>query len=84
MATIAIQITEACRELAKIQKNAKFFASQYRQFRAQKSDLAQPYKIMTKYALEHVRSLKRYIKGLEDLQKQIDELDRRIAKLSGS
>ncbi len=84
MVTISIEITKARRELGKIQKNAKFFTSHYRQLRAQKSNLAQPYKVMAKYALAHVRSLKRYIKALEDLQKRIDEVHLRIAKLSGN
>jgi hypothetical protein len=82
MATISIEIKEARRELAKFQKLAKFYTSQHRQFRAQKSNLAQQYKLMAKYGLARVRSLKRYIKESEDLQKRIDELDRRIAKLS--
>ncbi len=74
-------ITEARRELAKRQRNAKFFASQYRQYRAQKSDLAQPYKIMTKHALSHVRYLKRSIQKAVAIQKRCDELTLRIAEL---
>ena len=74
-------ITEARRELAKRQRNVKFFASQYRQYRARKSDLARPYKIMTTLALSHVRHLKGYILKAVTIQGRIDELSLQIADL---
>ena len=68
-------------ELAKFQKNAKHFASQYRQYRARKSNLAQPYKIMATLALSRVRDLKRYIRNAVSTQQKIDELNIQIANL---
>ena len=74
-------ITEARLELAKLQRNAESFAAQYRQYRAQNSDLAQPYKVMTKRALSHVRYLKRFIQKVVAIQKRLDDLTRRIAEV---
>lgn len=80
-ATEPTHITEARRELARRQRNAKFFASQNRRYRAEKSNLAQPYKIMAKLALSHVRYLKRSLQRAVALQERLDELTLRIAKL---
>ncbi len=80
----AAYIAEAPRELAKIQRKAKFFASQHRKYRAQKSDLAQPYKTMTTNALSQVRFLKRIIQKVEAIQKRHDQLTLRIAELEAT
>lgn len=74
-------IAEARRELARYERNARHFASQYRQYRARKSDLAQPYKVMTTLALSRVRYLKDYISKAVSNQKKIDELTLQIADL---
>lgn len=79
--TEATYIGQRPRELATRQRHAKFFASQYRQYRAQKSDLAQPYKIMTKHALSHVRRLRRFVHEAVSIQKRCDGLTLRIAEL---
>jgi hypothetical protein len=74
-------IKEVRRELAKRQRNAKFFTSQYRQYRAQKSNLAEPYRIMAKHALSHVRRLRRFIQEAVSIQKRCDQLSLQIAEL---
>lgn len=55
----ATYITVERRQLAKLQRNAKSFASQYRKYRAQKSELAEAYKIMAKHTLTRRPSLKK-------------------------
>ena len=83
MANISAEIEQVRSELAKVQDRAKFFGSEYKKYSTEKSDLAQPYKIMTRFALERARALKRHIKALQDFQKRIDELDLKLAKLTG-
>jgi hypothetical protein len=74
-------ITAARRELAKCQRNSKFLASQYKQYKARKSDLARPFKVMAKLALSHVRQVKGYILKAVTIQERIDELSLQIADL---
>jgi hypothetical protein len=84
MAKEASHITDARRELIKFQRNARFFSTEYRKYRARGSDLAQPYRLMRKNALAHVRQLEQYIRKSVAIQKRIDELTLRIAALEAS
>ena len=77
----ATYITEARRELAKLQQNAKFFAAQYKKYRTHNPDVAQPYKTMAKSTFSRVRFLKRFIQKVVILQERRDQLALRIAEL---
>jgi hypothetical protein len=79
--TEATYIEQRRRELARFERNAEFFTSEYKQYRARKSDLAEPYRIMAKHALSHVRRLRRFIQEAVSIQKRCDQLTLRIAEL---
>jgi hypothetical protein len=68
-------------ELVRAERNAKWFAAEYRKYRTRKSDLAGPYKIMATNAEAKVRRLKRHIGEMEAIQKRIDALTLRIAEI---
>lgn len=69
------------RELVRAQRNARWFAAEYRKYRTKKSDLAKPYKILAANALAKVRRLKRHIPKMEALQKRLDEVTLQLAEI---
>src|SRR5258708_432789 len=74
-------IRETRRELGSWQGKARIFASLCRQYRAQKSDLVEPFRIMNEHAFAQVRRLKVHINKLLAIQERLNDLALQIAEI---
>jgi hypothetical protein len=81
MASEAADIAKMRRELVRYQEIAQSFASQYKQYRAQKSRLAGPYEVMMRLAFERARRKQESVRQEMAYQEKLAKLNLQIAAL---